>query len=320
MEKPSQQQTQTLVKDIITGTIVSGFIYLASIFLPLIGFLLSLLILLPTLLYRLKLGRVHGLIIPIIMIVSIIITGNNTLDIAFLAGLLLLGFIIGELIEAGFDIEKTMLLSCFAISLITVIGIVLFAFAFNIGPVVLISQYVAENLKLTMTLYKSMGMPQENIDLLSRSLSTIEYILIRICPALFISSTLFVSWINILGTKIFFAKKGITLKGYETLNQWKAPDFLVWTVIASIIMLFFSLPIIKIIGINGLIVLMTIYFFQGITIVSYFFRKKRFPLLIKVALYSIIVIQQLIMLFIIGLGFFDTWLNFRKLNHRPNEL
>jgi uncharacterized protein YybS (DUF2232 family) len=57
-----------------------------------------------------------------------------------------------------------------------------------------------------------------------------------------------------------------------------------------------------------------VYFFQGIAVVSYFFNKKRFPRTLRIFLYSLIAIQQIILLLIIGLGIFDMWLNFRKLN------
>ncbi|MBL7207247.1 MAG: DUF2232 domain-containing protein, partial [Desulfobacterales bacterium] len=56
-----------------------------------------------------------------------------------------------------------------------------------------------------------------------------------------------------------------------------------------------------------------IYFFQGMAIVSFFFEKKQFSPILKFFLYSLIAIQQVIALIIIGLGFSDIWLNYRKL-------
>jgi uncharacterized protein YybS (DUF2232 family) len=58
---------------------------------------------------------------------------------------------------------------------------------------------------------------------------------------------------------------------------------------------------------------MTIYFFQGIAIVSYYFEKKRFPRILRVFLYALIALQQFLLLLIVGLGFFDIWLNIRRL-------
>jgi uncharacterized protein YybS (DUF2232 family) len=70
---------------------------------------------------------------------------------------------------------------------------------------------------------------------------------------------------------------------------------------------------VKLFGINGLLILMTIYFFQGIAIISFYFEKKRFPRLLRIVLYSLIALQQVVLLVVVGLGFFDMWLNFRKL-------
>ena len=63
-----------------------------------------------------------------------------------------------------------------------------------------------------------------------------------------------------------------------------------------------------------MLILLMVYFLQGIAVVSYFFEKKRFPRMLRLFLYSLIALQQIILLFIIGLGLFDMWLNFRKLN------
>ncbi len=68
------------------------------------------------------------------------------------------------------------------------------------------------------------------------------------------------------------------------------------------------------IGLNGLIVLMTIYFFQGIAIISFYFNKKNFSKGAKILLYGLIVLQQLLLFVVIGLGLFDAWLDFRKLD------
>jgi len=69
----------------------------------------------------------------------------------------------------------------------------------------------------------------------------------------------------------------------------------------------------KMVGLNGLAVFMVIYFFQGMAVVAFFFQKKQIPRLARMVLYGLIAVQQLVMLAVIGVGFFDTWFNFRKL-------
>ena len=98
---------------------------------------------------------------------------------------------------------------------------------------------------------------------------------------------------------------------FGRLNQWKAPEHLVWAVIASGILLLVGDSGLSIIGINGLIILMMIYFFQGIAIVSFYLEKKQLPRFLRILLYGLIAMQQLLLLLVIAVGFFDTWIDFR---------
>ncbi len=50
---------------------------------------------------------------------------------------------------------------------------------------------------------------------------------------------------------------------------------LVWGVIASGLLLLLPSLAAKTVGLNGLAMFMLVYFFQGIAIVTYFFRKSR---------------------------------------------
>jgi uncharacterized protein YybS (DUF2232 family) len=156
-------------------------------------------------------------------------------------------------------------------------------------------------------------MPQESIDLIMGSIDTIHYVLVRILPSICVALLLFVVWANILFIKTALKKKGLSLPSLENLNRWKAPEKLVWAAIS--LGVFLALPVkgLGLFGLNGIIVLMLVYFFQGIAIVSYFLEKKNFPVMLRVALYTIIAVQQLFLLIIVALGFFDTWINFRKL-------
>ena len=64
---------------------------------------------------------------------------------------------------------------------------------------------------------------------------------------------------------------------FGRLNLWKAPEYLVWAVIGCGAILLLADKGLKMIGLNGLLILMTVYFFQGIAVVSFFFEKKNFP-------------------------------------------
>lgn len=303
-----------MIKDLINGVLITSLIFLISVFIPIIGFVAALFIPLPILFYRIKLGRITGAVVPAATsLVVVILIGGLSLDVLFFAELLLIGFILGELIELNLSIEKTILYACGSALLSGLIGLLFSSVLSGIGIHTIVSQYVGNNLELTMVLYRNMGMPEESVQLISNSLDKIQHVLVTIIPALVSASTLFVVWISILLAKPILKSRSLFYPDFGPLNVWKAPEYLVWGVIGCGMSLFLPFEALKIVGLNGLLTLMIVYFFQGIAIVSFYFNKKRFPRFIRIFLYTLIALQQLILLVVIGLGFFDMWFNFRRL-------
>jgi uncharacterized protein YybS (DUF2232 family) len=310
---PLSGTLRAMAKDIVNGVLITSLIFLVAVFIPIVGFVGALFIPLPIIFYRLKLGRINGSLIPTISgLILVIVIGGMSTDLIFFGGLLLLGFMLGELFEFNLSIDKTLLYASGGVLLSGLIGLIIFSLISGDGIYTVVSEYVAKNLELTLALYQSMGMSEENIQVISRSLEQIRHALVTILPALVTMSTLFVAWTNILLAKPVLRKRSLFYPDFGPLQMWKAPEVLVWGVIGCGLALFIPITALKVIGLNGLLILMTVYFFQGIAIVSFYFEKKRFPRVIRFFLYALIALQQLILLAVIGLGFFDMWVNFRR--------
>ncbi|MFC1814997.1 DUF2232 domain-containing protein [Thermodesulfobacteriota bacterium] len=301
-------------KDILSGIAITILIFAVSIYLPIIGLFCALFIPLPVLFYRSKLGRKIGGIIPAVAITVVItIADRLSIEVLFFVELILLGFILSEYIEMNLSIEKTILYASATVLLIGLAGLIFYSTMSSTGIKTLASDYVSKNLELTLSLYESMGMSEENILLISNSLKNLQYWLVRIIPGLAFASTLFIAWMNLLMAKPILTRKNLFFPAFGPLQLWRPPELLVWGVVGSGAMLLINAKSLKMLGLNGLIILMMIYFFAGIAIVTFFFEKKRFPPMFRFFLYSLIILQQLVLLVVIGLGLFDTWLNFRKL-------
>jgi uncharacterized protein YybS (DUF2232 family) len=303
-----------MIKGIIHGVLITSLIFVVSAYLPIVGVFGALFIPLPTLFYRSKLGRSSAAIIPVLsFMVMVAVSGRISIDMLFPAELLLLGFVLGELIELSLPIEKTFLYTCGSVVLTGITALLIFNLASGKGFWTQMSQYVDQNLQMAMVLYQKTGMSAENIQLISSSLDKIQYVLVRILPALMISSILFIIWTSLLLAKPLLRNRRLFYPDYGPLKLWQAPEALVWGVIGCGLILLFPDNTAKMIGLNGLLILLTVYFFQGIAIVSYYFEKKALPRMPRFFLYSLIGLQQIPLLVVIGLGFFDMWLNFRKL-------
>ena len=211
-----------------------------------------------------------------------------------------------------------MIYACGTVLLSGMAGLLIFSILSGEGIYTIVSNYVAKNLEFTMVLYQNMGMSNENIQMISNSLDKIHDALVKIIPALVSVSTLFVAWTSILLAKPVLMRRSLFYPNFGPLNVWQAPDYLVWGVIGCGLALFLPNTLIKTIGLNGLLILMSVYFFQGIAIVSFYFNKKKLPRMIRFFLYTLIAVQQLVLLAVIGLGFFDLWFNFRKLDKQTS--
>ena len=288
-------------------------LFTITILSPILGLFCTFGIPLPTLICRAKLGRKQGALVPVAsLLVLVFILGGISLDILYFLELLLIGYALSEAYELRVSIERTIGFTCLAALLTASIVIVGFSAASDTGIIALINGYVARNLEATLQLYQA-KMSADQIRLAKESFEQIQFVFVRILPALTVMSTLLVTWTSMLLSRPLLKRLDLHFPDFGRLNQWKAPDPLVWAVIGCGLTLLIPATWIKLAGINGLLILLTVYFFQGIAILSYYFDRKRFPRFLRLLIYTLIALQQILVLVIVGIGFFDMWLNFRKL-------
>jgi uncharacterized protein YybS (DUF2232 family) len=315
-EKLTVPQTATAetIKDISIGIAITSFLFFLTVLSPIFGFFCTLFIPLPTLYYRTKLGRKYGAIIPAAtMLLLIVMLGGLSIDIVFFFELLFIGFALGEFFELNLSVGKTVAYTCAAVFLTGIVIVFFYSSLAGTGLKTLASEYIRKNIELTIELYKSMGIVPADVDIKPESLEEIHFFIVRIMPAMVIVSTLFLIWATLILAKPILVSRNLNYPGFGPLNLWKAPEYLVWAVIGCGLMWLIPETSLKLLGINGLLILMTIYFFQGIAIVAFFFDKKQLPRFLRIILYSLIAVQPFLLLAVIGMGLFDVWLNFRKL-------
>lgn len=303
-----------MAKDIATGFGLTLIIFLMAAQVPVFGFFGAVFLPLPIMFYRIKAGRQTGAVIAVVAAVSFMILGGGlSPDVFFFIDLLLMGWVLGELFRQRLPVEQTVIFAVLTTCGLGALGLIMAAGASGEGLGALVGGYVDRNLEATLALYQGMGMPEDNIRLITESLEGIRYVLARLLPAMAVTTALVVAWANVIMGRAILVRRGIDAPDFGTLNRWKAPESLVWGAIGAGLLLLVPLLPLKLIGANAVLVLMAVYFFQGIAIISHFFHRKALPRPMRVFLYSLIAIQQILLLLVIILGFFDLWFNFRRL-------
>jgi uncharacterized protein YybS (DUF2232 family) len=302
--------------DIVTGILITCALIAVCAFVPILGLVGTVALPIPIMVYRTKLGRQPAAVIAAAALGLLGLLGGG-FEVLFFGEFLLIGFVLGELLPREYSIGKTALIVCAAVFGTGIAGLTLHGLLSGAGLLEVVSEAARHNLELTVALYRQMGVSEEQIRFLEEALPVIQSVLVGMMPSLVVAATLTVVWLSVLGARPVFQRYGLAFPDYGPLDHWKAPEPLVWAAIASGVLLLLPGFGLKIIGLNGLIVLMVVYFFQGIAVVSFYLRKKQVPRLVRVMLYFIVAVQQLVMLVVIGVGFFDTWFNFRKFEKPP---
>jgi len=302
-------------KEFLMATAITTLMALAGLYIPVFGVLVTMFIPLPILFYRLRLGRHQGAMVLVVVtiIVASVMQGRSITSTVFFFELGLAGFVLSELFEMDLTLEKTVAATT---GIVLGTGAAMLALYGLLTPNSLWDQltgYLHNNLQLALDLYRDMEVSPEQIDLLAESMEGILYVMLRIMPAIVVASTLLVVWSNLLVARPLLRNNRLKCPDFGNLNEWRAPERLVWVAILSGIMLLLPHKGVKLLGVNGLIIMMMVYFFQGIAIVSYYFEKKRFPKILRGILYGLIVLQQFVLLLVIAAGFFDLWTDFRRL-------
>ncbi len=302
------------VKDMMTGSFFCLLIMTVMHIMPILGIFAWVVLPLPVLFFRLKLGRGGSSIIMLVsLMVLIVMTRNFTFNVLYFGSLLMTGFFLGEFIEKHLPIEKIVLYTGLTVAGSLLAALAVYAMSQGSGIGQLIVSYVDQYQLLTEQLFADSSKLYPQMNMQPDEIKKVGSFLAMIFPGVLINSYLTMVWINILLIKRLLKKRGLSVQSLENLNHWKAPFMLIFGVIVFSIALFVVSGPLKFIAINSLTILMFIYFFQGIAVVSYFFQKKNAPFTLRLMVYVLITVQPLFLTLVIGFGLFDTWANFRKL-------
>jgi uncharacterized protein YybS (DUF2232 family) len=172
------------------------------------------------------------------------------------------------------------------------------------------------NIEQTLLYYRqSEAMAPETLELLEQSFFQMKTALPKVSAAILLSLALAIIWFTMLvGNRIVLKFAGY--RPWADHKTWLLPDKLIWLLIAAAVVSMLPLGMIRIIGLNVLIVLSLIYFFQGFSIFVFFLHKWGVPLFLRFMLYGMMLFQSFgtVLLLVVGIG--DVWLDLRRLKQK----
>ncbi|MFC1867635.1 DUF2232 domain-containing protein [Thermodesulfobacteriota bacterium] len=293
---------------------------LVSAWLPFIGPFFSLLIPLPFLFYTSKLGLNQGLITGLITLFIVGLIGRLASYppqlLLFCLEFAVVGLIISEIFRREFSFGLTIFWGTVLMLLVGAVFLFFIGLSKGLGPAELILGYFKSNLNRSISFYEGMGLEPEKVIQIRQFGTMLTELIAKIYPALLVVGTGFVIWINVVISRPLFRLGKIKYPDLGQTDRWKAPEYMVWAVIAAGFSLFFPVSGIQIIAKNILIVLSVIYVFHGLSIIMFFFNRYKIPSWARCGIYVLIIVQQMFLLVLAFAGLFDQWVDFRKIHRK----
>lgn len=228
-----------------------------------------------------------------------------------------LGLTLSVVSTRGGSLEQNLLIVLVSVSVVPVLLLLGFAKGMGLDLPMEFRAALQDLIGQMLTLQEKSGLRGDELQILRQYAVILVGRMVEVLPALFVNMTLLVTSLNILflrrwiGTERFFP-------GWPEFALWRLHEFWIWLPIAfgalffANLYLIHSLPIGTVV-LNLLLVLAAVYFFQGLAILSWVFRRK-FPPLLRIACTLLILLfLQMVGIVIVVVGLFDFWFDFRKL-------
>lgn len=296
----------------VLALVSSVFLFMSGISLPPLGVILLPFVAQPVLMFGVKYGIAGGLSVLAVAFLLLLIFAAEELALiygvfAVMAGLLLT--LLGRIRALEYLVGGV----AFAMLSVTA-GLSYYFFGSWAAMFQDLRSGLAQQLESAVHMQEKMGLPQDSVTMLKEQAPQIVDMMMRLLPALLLLSFAFVVLINILYLRRRFSERRDDWFLLPFLREWKAPEPLVWGLIACGFVLFlFGGGLLGTVALNLLLVLGACYFAQGLAVIAYFFHKNNVPRFLRGLTYVLIIFQQIFTLLVVGLGLFDLWGDFRRL-------
>lgn len=308
--EPNEGSAKTLVQGALL-CLASLALALAGGMIPMAGIFFGLLTPLPLILLSLRAGRV-------VAFLGVLIVGTGLASLLGSGGAWIFciefglpAMVLAEAIRREWAPE----VSVAAGSLCVLAGglVSLFILAWGAGGSILdlLTHRLDLAVREAMEASSKVGLTPDEVGPLLSSAEQVRTFLLTISPGLFIAAALLST-----GANFFLARRGWAHAalpgGRKPGSAWRVPDSLVWLFIGSAGLVLSGLPVAKAIGLNGLLVMMTLYFLQGWAIAAFWIRRLQLPPLVGILGVVLLLLQPLLLLLLTLVGLFDIWVVFRR--------
>ncbi len=251
---------------------------------------------------------------------AVAMTGSYVM--AFLVSLFCLtGIVLGNSVVAGEPGDKAILkATLFPLVLAAPVAGAYLAFA-GINPWAFLDKWLNLSLQESIRIYQQIGMSQADIDTLKPSLQLVATVVKDYFPSLVVWMMAGAASMSLAVLRVYLLSKGLPGGVKTVITTWYAPDHAVWGIIVPGFLMIPDYQPLRLAAGNVLACVSIIYLFQGFAVLTHLFDRIRLTGFLRTLTLVLVLLQPFLILFMWAVGFFDTWVDFRKIRPgaKPKE-
>ncbi|MBI4389355.1 MAG: DUF2232 domain-containing protein [Nitrospinae bacterium] len=305
---------QRRIKEIVIPLVLLLAAFLTVLIFPPVGVVLGLIAPAPLILVNLQRGRMAGLMGIAALFVMILAAMGPKAAVIFAAEYGVLSAAMAESVRFQFSMEKSVFFSALASASLSFLALFLVFAGKETTLAELFQNQVKEHMEQSLETLKSMGKDKAELDVMKAAAE-------KVAGAFAVSYPAFIAVGNLMCAAVnFVLVQGLWRKMYgdtaffpRRLSAAVLPDQAIWPLILSAGALFAGGDELYAAGLNVFVVMLAVYFLQGLAIVVHVLETKTVPILFWVLALFLIFTQPIVMGIVTGLGVFDMWVDFRKI-------
>jgi uncharacterized protein YybS (DUF2232 family) len=281
----------------------------------------------PLVLVYLQRGKITGLITITGVGLALLVLVGPQLAIAFMAAYGIMAAAMAETTRLSFSFEKIVLISSLVPAVLTLLLLFLGLAGDNGSSMQTLEETFKKEAEKYIQVLEKSGETPEKIKEIRKAVEESVPTVVRVFPSFILISTLMGTLLNFLAVRYLWLRF-YTRQYFEgvDVSRWMLPDVMVWVLIAAIGSIFFGPEISQVAGTNLTIILLFLYFLQGLSVVTHILKKKAFPKWVWVVVFVLVPLNALflglapmLMGLVMGMGLFDIWVDFRKIRVTPDS-
>jgi len=316
---------QTRIRPMVEGGLLAAvaiMFAIVSAYVPIIGPFVNLIWPVPIVLLGVRHGYKWSIMATVVSGIIIAMLLHPLQSVSVVVGFGLIGIVLGYTFRMQYSATKTMLWGTMA-SIISKAA--LFAIGImvtGVNPFGMENEAMAKAMEQAIEVYRSFGIPEQNLAQMSESMQVMINLLKIILPSGFVMASIVDTYLNFIIAKTVLKKLGHFVPNFPPFKKWILPSYIVYFFALSLVMIYWGntreITMLYNIGMNIEVLASVLLLIEGLSLFYYAVDKYNLSRMVKGIILVLILSNGFFTQMVVIAGAVDTILDYRRLK-APRE-